>query len=119
MIDRGFAIWLAFMAAMVTGVLSAVGMHYWCTRRRRPSVNFSTRIAVLDTRTTAVLAAVDDLPLGEAHAVLWSILRLIDATAGVSVLWPDAAHLSAGAAVARAAERAPTPPPRPRLVPPS
>ena len=119
MVDFGFAVWLAFVTAMVTGILSAVGMHYWCTRRRRPSLNFSTRIAVLDARTTAVLMALDDLPLGEAHAVLWSILRLIDATAGVSVLWPDAAHLSAGAAVARAAERAPTPPPRPRLVPPA
>jgi len=46
-------------------------------------------------------------------------VRLIDATAQVSPLWPDAADLSAGAAVARAAERAPSPPPRPRLVPPS
>lgn len=119
MVQLGFAVWLAFVSAMVVGVLSAVAMHYWCTHRRRPRVRLPFHAAALDARTTAVLRALDDLPLGEAHAVLWSINRLIDATAEVSRLWPDAANLSAGAAVARAAERAPAPPPRPRLVPPS
>jgi hypothetical protein len=117
MVPFGFALWLVFVTAVLVGALSAVGMHYWCTHRRRPRVNFSTQVASLDARTTAVLRALDDLPLGEAHAVLWSIVRLIDATAQVSLLWPDAANLSAGAAVARAAARAPTPPTRPRLVP--
>lgn len=111
----GLALWLLLAAAG----LSALGMHYWCTHRRRPRVNFSTHVAVLDARTTAVLRALDDLPLGEAHAVLWSILRLVDATTQISPLWPDAANLTAGAAVERAAARGPTPPPRPRLVPPS
>jgi hypothetical protein len=119
MVPIGFAIWLAILTAGVAALLSAVSMHYWCTHRRRPRVNFSTTVAVLDARTTAVLRALDGLPLGEAHAVLWSILRLIDATAQVSVLWPDAAELTAGAAVARAAERAPTRGTRPRLVPPT
>jgi hypothetical protein len=119
MLSRGDALFFSILLAGVVGVLSAVGMHYWCTHRRRPRVHFSTQIATLDTRTTAVLQALDDLPLGEAHAILWSILRLVDATAQVSTLWPDAANLSAGAAVARAAERAPTPPTRPRLVPPA
>jgi hypothetical protein len=119
MVPVGEALWLGFMTALVVGLLSAVAMHYWCTHRRRPRVNFSTHVALLDARTAGVLRALDDLPLGEAHAVLWSILRLVDATAQVSMLWPDAAELSAGAAVARAAERAPSPPPRPRLVPPS
>src|SRR5215469_10902683 len=119
MVPLAFALWVMFVTALVVGVLSAAAMHYWCTHRRRPRVNFSTHVALLDARTAAVLRAVDDLPLGEAHAVLWSIVRLIDATAQVSPLWPDAAELSAGAAVARAAARAPTPPPRPRLVPPT
>jgi hypothetical protein len=110
---------LLVLTALVVGALSARTMHYWCTHRRRPRVNFSTHVAVLDARTTAVLRALDDLPLGEAHAVLWSILRLVDATAQVSLLWADAANLTAGAAVERAAARGPTPPPRPRLVPPS
>jgi hypothetical protein len=112
---------LAFSILMagVVGVLSAVAMHWWCTHRRRPRVNFSTQVAPLDARTSAVLQALDDLPLGEAHAILWSILRLIDATAQVSMLWPDAPNLSAGAAVARAAARAPAAPQRPRLVPPT
>ena len=117
MVPLGFALWLAFVTALAAGVLSAAAMLYWCTHRRRPRINFSTHVALLDVRTAAVLRAVDDLPLGEAHAVLWSIARLIDATAQVSPLWPDAAELSAGAAVARAASRAPTPPTRPRLVP--
>jgi len=117
MVPLGFAVWLAFMSAMVIGVLSAVAMHYWCTHRRRPRVRLPLQVAALDVRTTAVLRALDDLPLGEAYAVLSSINRLIDATAQVSSLWPDAPELSAGAAVARAAERAPTAPPRPRLVP--
>jgi len=118
MVDFRFAVWLAFVSAMVVGVLSAVATHYWCTHRRRPRVRLPTDVALLDARTTAVLRALDDLPLGEAHAVLWSISRLIAATAEVSPLWPDAAELSAGAAVARAAARGPVAPPRPRLVPP-
>jgi hypothetical protein len=118
-VPLGLVLWLLFCSSLAAAGLSALGMHYWCTHRRRPRVNFSMHVAVLDARTTAVLRALDDLPLGEAHAVLWSILRLVDATAQVSMLWPDAAELSAGAAVARAAERAPSPPPRPRLVPPS
>jgi len=116
MVDLGFAIWLAFVSAMVVGVLSAVAMHYWCTHRRRPRVRLPMDVALLDARTTAVLRALDDLPLAEAYAVLWSINRLIDATAQVSSLWADAAELSAGAAVARAAARSPVSPPRPRLV---
>lgn len=116
MVPLAFALWLIFVTALAVGALSAAGMHYWCTHRRRPRLNFSTRVAALDARTSAVLQALDDLPLGEAHAVLWSILRLIDATAVVSLLWPDARELSAGAAIARAAMQAPTPP-RPRLVP--
>jgi hypothetical protein len=118
MIPLGLALWFVVMTALVVGALSAVAMHYWCTHRRRPRINFSAHVATLDARTASVLRALDDLPLGEAHAVLWSIARLIDATAQVSSLWPDAAELSAGAAVARAAARASTPP-RPRLVPPS
>ncbi len=114
MVDLAFAVLLAFVSAL----LSAVAMHYWCTHRRRPRIRYPLQGALLDARTTAVLKALDDLPLGEAYAVLFSINRLIDATAQVSLLWPDAAELSAGAAVARAAARAPTPPPRPRLVPP-
>ncbi len=115
MVSLVLALWFALA---VVAPLTAVITHYWCTHRRRPRVRFSTEVALLDARTTAVLRALDDLPLGEAHAVLWNISRLIAATAEVSSLWPDAANLSAGAAVARAAARGAVSPARPRLVPP-
>jgi len=118
MVPRDVVIVFLVMTALLVGVLSAIAMHYWCTHRRRPRVHLPSDVALLDARTTAVLRALDDLPLGEAYAVLWSINRLIDATAQISPLWPDAAELSAGAAVARAAARGPVSPPRPRLVPP-
>jgi len=116
MVPLTLALWFAFC---VVAPVTAAATHYWCTHRRRPRIVFSSGAALLDARTTAVLRALDDLPLGQAHAVLWSIMRLIDATSEVSTLWPDAADMTAGAAVARAAARAPSPPPRPRLVPPA
>ncbi len=117
-VDLATLVYFLWLTAFVVGILSAVVTYRWCTRYRRPRVNLTTAVAVLDARTTAVLQALDDLPLGQAYAVLWSILRLIDATAQVATLWPDAAQLSAGAAVARAAARGPTPPSRPHLLPP-
>src|SRR5262245_57383255 len=105
------------MAATVT--LSVVALVFWAVilvaltvqavqlvsllrRPRRPSLGFDA-VAPLDARTTAILHALEPLSLEEAHAVLWSVLRLVDATRGVSQLWPDAKNLTAGAAVARAA----------------
>jgi hypothetical protein len=115
-IPLGVGLFLAAIVALVAALVAALAMHLWCTRRRRPQVRFTTQTALLDRRTSTILAAVDDLPLGEAYAVLRSINALIDAAATLAALWPDRAEVSAGAAIARVAAQGHAPD-RPRLVP--
>jgi hypothetical protein len=71
----------------------------------------------LDARTAAILDGVKDLPLKDARWVLFEVTQLVSATEQVAQLWPDADRLGALAAVTRAAQAAPPPAPKPRLLP--
>lgn len=88
----------------------------WSTRPWRHRVTAGAA-GTVDARTAAVLEAVKDLPLADAERVLFHIGRLVSATEQVAQLWPDAEQLGTFAAVTRAAQAAPAPPPKPRLLP--
>src|SRR5262249_39164180 len=94
---------------MWAGIVAAVAVQFTLAvqlwRRSRPLrfTPYRQRGAGLDAPTTALLQALDPLPIEEAIAVLREVRELLDATQTVSRLWPDATKLTAGAAVARAA----------------
>jgi hypothetical protein len=104
-----------FWGLWLFGTGCAVGI-FWRTRPWRHRV-VAGAAGTFDARTAAVLEAVKDLPLADAERVLFHIGRLVSATEQVAQLWPDAERLGAFAAVTRAAQAAPAPPPKPRLLP--